>query len=450
MLGVGRCVRNSDAPCSPPPSPIHTRAGSVNGTHGEPVSHVPMKILVLSRNYPNNVIAGLGLWVKRLVDACAKSCELKVISPVPYVPPFARSDYYARFRAIVRSCQAHGTEVFYPRFLAGPAQVFYSTEALRYYLGIRALVERIHKTFPFGLIHAHFGFPDGVVAAWLGKQYGIPVVVTQHALWRPNRMEKMHWVRRQAMWAVRNSVFQIAVSSSVKRSMEHFMGDLDQVRVIPVGVDGSIFHPVATDTRDVHQILYVGFPNYNKGVDLLLQAMTQVSRRHPKARLVLVGGSFYKDTNKQEQHLRAMTEKMGLQERVVFAGHRPPEEVAQFMRRSALLVLPSRAESFGAVLVEALASGIPVVATRCGGPEDIVTDEVGTLVATEDDHALALAIERVLSQLTAYHPDRLRAYALEHFSWNRIAAETHALYDEALAMGRREECARAVSNGLLG
>jgi glycosyltransferase involved in cell wall biosynthesis len=103
------------------------------------------------------------------------------------------------------------------------------------------------------------------------------------------------------------------------------------------------------------------------------------------------------------------------------------------MRQSALLVLPSRAESFGAVLVEALACGTPVLATRCGGPEDIVTETVGLLVSVNNAAALAEGMERILSRRQRYCPARLRAYALERFSWEQIAEETVNLYHETVA-----------------
>ena len=115
-----------------------------------------------------------------------------------------------------------------------------------------------------------------------------------------------------------------------------------------------------------------------------------------------------------------------------FIGERPPDEVARLMRRSAVVVLPSRAESFGAVLVEALACGTPVIATRCGGPEDIVTERVGLLIDKERPDVLAAAIERVLDRRSDYDPAELRAHALDNFSWDRVAQQTVELYDAAL------------------
>lgn len=145
----------------------------------------PYRILVLSRNYPNNLLPGLGLWVKRLVHHCTGSCELKVISPVPYFPPVKGFEKYSRFCSIVRHSVEDDVEVFYPRFIVGLGKSIYPTEALSYYLGIRHTADRLHRESAFDLIHAHFTFPDGVVAAWLGRRYGVPVIITEHVPWRP-------------------------------------------------------------------------------------------------------------------------------------------------------------------------------------------------------------------------------------------------------------------------
>jgi glycosyltransferase involved in cell wall biosynthesis len=117
---------------------------------------------------------------------------------------------------------------------------------------------------------------------------------------------------------------------------------------------------------------------------------------------------------------------------VEFAGPQPAPEVARIMQESTLLVLPSRRESFGSVLAEALGCGIPVVATRCGGPEDIVTEQVGALAEPENPPALAAAIACVLDNRARYPAAGLSAYAHRHFAWSTVAAQTYALYQEAL------------------
>src|SRR5262249_6933036 len=124
---------------------------------------------------------------------------------------------------------------------------------------------------------------------------------------------------------------------------------------------------------------------------------------------------------------------LGLNGRVEFAGRQPLAALVAAMQESALLVLPSRAESLGMVLVEALACGTPVVATRCGGPEDIVTDEVGELVPPEDPEALADGISRVLVRRGSFDPAALRKHALERFGHESVVGRIADVYQAVLS-----------------
>ncbi|MDQ3685328.1 MAG: glycosyltransferase, partial [Acidobacteriota bacterium] len=264
-------------------------------------------------------------------------------------------------------------------------------------------------------------------------QYRVPVIITEHALWQPNWMDKSALVRWQALWAAKHSAFQIAVSNALRESIVHFTNSPEKVHVIPNGVETDIFRLSENGAgRKPNQILYVGFINFNKGVDVLLHAMRKLLRHKPEARLVLVGGSTYRNTRLQEERLRGLARELSLDEHVEFAGAKTPAEVARYMSESSLLVLPSHKESFGSVLVEALACGTPVVATRCGGPEDIVSERVGLLVPKGDADALAVGIAKVLDGRRLYDAARLRAYALGNFTWEHVARRTIELYDKAI------------------
>lgn len=395
------------------------------------------KVLVLSRNYPNKVTPILGLWVEGLVKQISQFCEVKVISPVPYCPPLPGLSNFTKFRSVEKRRTDNEIEILHPRFLTGPGYSTYNFEGSAYYLSILKQVDKLRKEFPFDLIHAHFGYPDGVVAAKLAAKYKVPFIITEHASWIP-WMDNYSQVRRQAVWAAGQSAFHIAVSRSARQTIAHFTGETEKLCVVPNGVDVSIFKPFEnSEMPNLNQILYVGYMRHVKGIDILLQAMSRVVKEKPELILVLVGGGIYRDSQKQEMELRQLSQQLGIEKNVVFAGIKTPVEVAEYMRQSSLLVLPSRAETFGAVLIEALSCGTPVVATKCGGPEDIINDNVGRLVPKEDPAALASAIIDVAAQRHIFNSKELRDYALNNFSWEEVARQMVELYGKAVQNGKK-------------
>ena len=390
-------------------------------------------MLVLARSYPSDIFPTLGLWTEQPTVRLAERCDMRVVSPVPWCPPLpaaGRFEQYARFRRVPRLDRRHGVEIAHPRFVVGPGTSLYPLEARAYAAGIARTVEQLHKRFPFDLVHAHLIYPEGVVAERIARRYGVPFVVTEHAPWT-GWLDRVG-VARQAVPAARSAAAIMPVSTSVLGTIRAYAGDRVHGTVVPVGVDAELFVPGDERERRGDQILFVGWINFNKGIDVLLAAMTELAGRDIPARLLLVGGSFYRNTRLQEERLRAYAATLGLGDRVRFLGRQPPHEVARLMAESTVVVLPSRAESFGAVLVEALACGTPVVATRCGGPEDIVVDGVGELVAVEDAAGLADALARVLGEPGRYDREHLRRYALERFGWDTIVDRIHDVYLEAV------------------
>ena len=297
---------------------------------------------------------------------------------------------------------------------------------------MRRAVARLRPSFQFDLVHAHMVYPDGAVAHRLSRRYGVPFVLTEHAPWSEAWFASAA-VRREALAAGRAAASVLAVSTSVKETITSYGIESSKVEVVPVGVDPERFPLEESERREPRQILYVGWLNYNKGIDDLLHAVDRIRRGGERIRLLLVGSAAYRKTRLEEEALRRLADSLGLEDTVVFLGRQTQDEVARLMRESALLVLPSRAESFGAVLVEALASGTPVVATRSGGPEDIVQDGVGLLVPPRDPAKLAEAILEVLARRGSFEPERLRRYALARFSWERVVDATESAYRSALA-----------------
>ncbi len=177
------------------------------------------RVLVLSRNYPNSVFPTLGLWAEGVVHLTSRFARVKVVAPVPYCPPVPGiPENFSRFRRIERHSWDGDIEVFHPRIALPPGSMLHGLEQWPYYLRVAPLVDALRRDFPFDLIHAHFTFPDGWVAAKLGQRYGVPVVITEQAAWRP-WLENFPRVREKAMWAASHCAVHIAISRAHRETI---------------------------------------------------------------------------------------------------------------------------------------------------------------------------------------------------------------------------------------
>jgi glycosyltransferase involved in cell wall biosynthesis len=401
-----------------------------------------LKVLCIARNFPNSALPRLGLWTERLVQACAGSADVKVVAPVPYWPPLPGPAAYTRLREVKFHVRRGDNDVFHPRFLAGPGSLFQRFEAQTFYASVARCARTLRAAFPFELIHAHFVYPDGWAAARLAQRYQVPLIITEHAAWHP-WLDQQRAARRMALEAAAQSTYLIAVSAAVRATIADFIdpgggdpgapGNYAKLRVIPNVVDTQIFTRVSGDkARTPNRLLFVGIMRHVKGLDVLLRAVRILLDGGRPVSLAVVGESFYSAYRRDYERIRLLVTDLGLDQEVQFLGGMAPADVASEMQKSALLVLPSRRETFGTVLPEALACGIPVVATRCGGPEEIVDESVGVLVPPENPEALATAIAGVLDRLASYDGARLRAYAEERYDIRKVGHQYAALYASAV------------------
>ena len=390
------------------------------------------RVLVLARNYPNTAFPTLGLWTERLVQASTAVADPTVVAPVPYAPPFIPTASMRRFRSVERTAIRGGITIHHPRIPAGPGQLLHAWDAPLARPSLRRTITTLHRTAPFDVIHSHFIYPEGVIASAIGTELGIPVVSSEHAMWRP-WLDRHPAVRRQVERALPGIARITAVSDALRESIRSVVGEAVPVDVIPNVVDEHTFvAPVADDVRDRAHLLFVGLIRHVKGLDVLVRALGHLVPGHPDLHLSVAGGAFYRAYARDAAAVRSLVDALGLRDRVTFLGEVPPSEVATLMRRSAVLVVPSRRETFSLVTAEALASGTPVVATRCGGPEEILTDDTGILADVDDPGALALAIERVLAR--RYDPAELRRYAVGRFGTAAAADRLGRLYEQVTGL----------------
>ena len=288
-----------------------------------------------------------------------------------------------------------------------------------------AALKSVKRNRPDAVL-AFFGFPCGPAAWAVRKRFAIPYVLSLRNadVPRPELSESrlfqapMKWLVRR-LW--RRADGLVSVSAGLRDEVLKLEPDLD-VRVIPNGVDTQRFRPSEEpkrrewSIRHPLRILYVGRLRSFKGLQDLMDALPMVQRAVP-VRVDLVGDGPYKE--KLEDQLQ----KLALQNVVRFRGRLPRDEMPQVYREADLLVLPSYAEGMPNAILEALASGLPVVATNIEGSRELVRSGVeGELIPTHSPEALARAIMALAS-----NPEKLsrcgaaaRQRAMS-FSWEKVA-----------------------------
>jgi glycosyltransferase involved in cell wall biosynthesis len=276
------------------------------------------------------------------------------------------------------------------------------------------------------IIHAHFTFPAGCAAAMVARKRGIPYVITAHESYLVELLKRPVAGRlvRRALFGAR----RITVPSNYQR--QRLLKALPQLEertlVVPNGVNTDLFTcRERVSVRAPARLAFVGNLVAIKNLPILLRAAWQLAGEGFDFELRIAGTG----------HLRSQLEAAAapLGGSVRFLGALDRNEVAELLRNTDVLILPSRTETFGVVLIEALASGVPVVATRCGGPEEIVTPEVGRLVQVGNPTELTAAIKGVCCDLAAYPRATLAAYARERFSLEAVAGRLASVYEEVLA-----------------
>jgi teichuronic acid biosynthesis glycosyltransferase TuaC len=289
------------------------------------------------------------------------------------------------------------------------------------------LVRRLlAKGVGFDVIDAHYFYPDGVAALWIGRHLRRPVVITARGT-DINLIPRYPLPRRMIRWGIANADRLIAVSEALKRALVDLGAVPDDVEVLRNGVDLSLFGP--TDRTVARQrleltrptLLSVGHLIEPKGHGRVIKAMCQL----PDFDLVIVGEGPERET------LGQLARRVGVADQVRFLGSRPHATLPEVYGAADALVLASSREGWANVLLEAMACGTPVIASNiCGNPEVVQTPASGVLMEQNTPGGIARAVRTLFANLPAR--STTRAYA-ERFSWDDTTRAQIALFRGVLA-----------------
>ena len=385
-----------------------------------------MKVLSFTTLYPNKKQPGHGVFVENRLSKLVESggVEIKVLAPVPWFPlKHEVFGEYGKFAGVPQKEERYGMEIFHPRYPVIPKVGM----NLAPFLMASAMVPQIKKIqkagFDFDLIDAHFFYPDGVAAVCLGRIFNKKVVVTARgtdlALYPTYYMPK-----KMIQWAINRADAVIAVCQSLADDAARLGENQTMIKVMRNGVDLDVFSPGPRDEKREElglkgfTLISVGRHIELKGHHLVIDALQHLS----DVNLMIAGAG------PMEKSLKRQVKKLGLDERVMFLGCLPHDELFQYYSVADGLVLASSREGWANVLLESMACGTPVVATAVSGTIDIVkAPAAGQLISDRSALGIATAIRTLMKN----YPDRTetRKYA-EKFSWDETTEQQRLLFKE--------------------
>lgn len=293
-------------------------------------------------------------------------------------------------------------------------------------------VQRLLRREQFDLVHLHEPFMPLLPFQFL-RLYDGPLVATFHAA-REGGSRLYSYARYliRPYWGRLRG--RIVVSRPALRLIgKYFAG---RYRIIPNGVDSQRFSPEVEPLPQFDDgrlnLLFLGRLERRKGLPHLLQAYALLKRELPQLRLIVVGGD-----GGMRAACERYIERAGLRD-VVFTGRVPDAEVPRYYRSAHVFCAPNTgAESLGIILLEAMASGVPIVASRIEGFAEVLTDgEEGLLVPPGDEHALAAALYRLLTDPSLRERMGQRGLSTaRRYDWGSVSRRVLAYYQEVLDGG---------------
>ncbi len=278
------------------------------------------------------------------------------------------------------------------------------------------------------IVHVQALWPAATVARAIKRRWEIPYVITEHSEEYLAQSD-----RRLARYplVVRLLLAPLARDASRTIAVSRFLAD----RLVELGLAKDplvipnivpLMQPAPLATGRPHVIAHVSVMGPAKDLPSLLEAVRQLRARRDDFVLKLVGDGECREA------AESLAASLGVAEVVEFTGRKNSQQVEAILAQSALVVVSSTHETFSVSAAEALMAGRPVVSTRCGGPEEFITPEVGRLVAVSDPGALASELDWMLDHHAQFDPQQLHDYAAARFAPQVVADRILEVYREVL------------------
>lgn len=268
------------------------------------------------------------------------------------------------------------------------------------------------------IIHLH-SYIAGELAMYVKERYNIPYIVTEHssAFARGLVSKSDMQLARQVFI---NSDSNIAVSNELKKLLQNRFNV--EFQYVPNIVNINFFNPVQKNNGDIFKFINIAFLEKNKNQSMLIKSFAKVFKNNNQATLTIVGdGPEYNE-------LINLVNELGMQKQIFLHGRADRNEVKKLLQQSDAFVLSSKYETFGVVAIEAMACGLPVVSTKCGGPESIITSEKVGLLSDIDEKQLSIKLLEMYNNRLNFNSMHIRQHIQSNFSEQIVLDRLLSIY----------------------
>lgn len=375
-----------------------------------------MKVLVIPSWYPEGNDSLLGIYHKEYT----KALSTKIDTDMLYISRYGISDIFKYILSQKLEIDNEATYKVYKLKMLDLSKISYKLQMKLYTKKLEKLYKKYikHNTIP-DILHAEVTIPAGYAVTKLGKKYNIPVIVTEHSsnllqYFKDNNTEYGKYVLDNARYST--------VSNIMKKQLKDYTTNVD---IIPNLVDTTVFNKKKTKHKKISLVTVSAF-RIGKGINHIINAMDiLVNKKNIDCHLDIVGDGYKKD-----EYIK-LANDLNLDKHITFHGRKNKDEIAEILSHNDIYVVGSDYESFCIPGVEALASGLPVVSTKCYGPEEYLDNKCGILCNTKDPKDMADKIIEVSKKLNKYDIKYLRSVA-DRFSYDKVIDKALNIYKDML------------------
>ena len=270
------------------------------------------------------------------------------------------------------------------------------------------------------LIHAQSFLKAGYDACRLCQKYQIPVVTTEHLSSVANGLAPR--AKEKFLYTIQKSKKIISVSRFLDSIISTFLSDQNRRVVVPNLVNREFVYDSQVSKNNVFTFLSVGHLIAGKRIDVLIDGFVNSFSAEEKVQLLIVGDGL------QRKVLENRVQDLGRMHQIKFLGALTHLEVYEQMQKAHMFVHTSRLETFGVVIIEALASGLPVICTRCGGPEDILTNYGCIPIGVDNITELVAALKYAQVEYKNYDLFKISREAIDRFGEGIVTNQINEVY----------------------